>query len=78
MEVLRFIEARFRMGIRISQAEMDAYYTGTLIRRPGRRRLRHRGDDDWDNIQEILLQQQVDKLRDDWLTSLRAEARGGL
>ena len=31
MEVLRFIEARFRMGIRISQAEMDAYYTGTLV-----------------------------------------------
>ncbi len=31
MEVLRFIEARFRMGIRISQAEMDAYYKGTLV-----------------------------------------------
>jgi hypothetical protein len=26
-----------------------------------------------DKIQEILLQQQVDKLLDDWLTSLRAE-----
>jgi hypothetical protein len=26
-----------------------------------------------DRIQEILLQQQVDKLLDDWLTSLRAQ-----
>ena len=26
-----------------------------------------------DRIQEILLQQQVDRLLDDWLTSLRAE-----
>jgi hypothetical protein len=63
MEVLRFIEARFRMGIRISQAEMDAYYKETLVP----------AYEIADRIQEILLQRQVDKLLDDWLTSLRAE-----
>jgi hypothetical protein len=74
MEVLRFIEARFRMGIRISQAEMDAYYTGTLIPAYQAEKVTPPAETTIaDKIQEILLQQQVDKLLDDWLTSLRAE-----
>jgi hypothetical protein len=74
MEVLRFIEARFRMGIRISQAEMDAYYKETLV--PAYEKEKVTPPEEAtiaDRIQEILLQQQVDKLLDDWLTSLRAE-----
>ena len=74
MEVLRFIEARFRMGIRISQAEMDAYYKETLV--PAYEKEKATAPAEAaiaDKIQEILLQQQVDKLLDDWLTSLRAE-----
>ncbi len=74
MEVLRFIEARFRMGTRISQAEMDAYYTGTLVPVYARENVTAPAEAAIaDQIQEILLQQQVDKLLDDWLTSLRAE-----
>ena len=74
MEVLRFIEARFRMGIRISQAEMDAYYTGTLVPAYAKEKVTAPAEAAIaDQIQEILLQQQVDKLLDDWLTSLRAE-----
>jgi hypothetical protein len=74
MEVLRFVEARFRMGIRISQAEMDAYYTGTLVPAYEKENVNAPAEAAIaDKIQEILLQQQVDKLLDDWLTSLRAE-----
>jgi len=74
MEVLRFVEARFRMGIRISQAEMDAYYTGTLVPAYEKEKVSAPAEATIaDQIQEILLQQQVDKLLDDWLTSLRAE-----
>ena len=74
MEVLRFIEARFRMGIRISQAEMDAYYAGTLVPAYAKEKVNAPAEAAIaDKIQEILLQQQVDKLLDDWLTSLRAE-----
>ena len=74
MEVLRFIEARFRMGIRISQAEMDAYYKGTLVPAYEKEKVNAPAEATIaDRIQEILLQQQVDKLLDDWLTSLRAE-----
>jgi len=74
MEVLRFVEARFRMGIRISQAEIDAYYNSTLL--PAYRAEQATPPTEEtiaDRIQEVLLQKQVDKLLDDWLTSLRAE-----
>ena len=74
MEVLRVIEARFRMGIRSSQTEMDAYYKGTLVPAYEKEKVTPPAEAAIaDRIQEILLQQQVDKLLDDWLTSLRAE-----
>jgi len=74
MEVLRFVEARFRMGIRISQAEMDAYYTTTLVPAYAAEKVTPPAEAAIaDRIQEILLQQQVNKLLDDWLTSLRAQ-----
>ncbi len=74
MEVLAFIEQRFRMGIRILPAEIQEYYTKTLlpeyaahgVEAPPLRTIAKR-------IQEVLLQQRVSKLLDDWLTSLRAQ-----
>ena len=74
MEVLRFIEERFRMGIRITQQEIDEYYKNTLI--PAYQKQNASAPLEGtiqDRIQEILLQQQVDKLLDDWLTTLRAQ-----
>ena len=74
MEVLRFVEARFRMGIRISQEEMDAYYKTTLVPAYAVEKVTPPAEATIaDRIQEILLQQQVNKLLDDWLTSLRAQ-----
>ncbi len=74
MEVLAFIELRFRMGIRITPAEIDQYYTKTMLpqyaaqhaKAPPVRTISHR-------IEEVLLQQRVSKLLDDWLGSLRAQ-----
>jgi peptidyl-prolyl cis-trans isomerase SurA len=74
MQILRFIEERFRMGIRIEQSEIDDYYKTTMlpvyqkegVAPPAEATLS-------DRIQEILLQQRVDKLLDDWLTALRAQ-----
>ena len=74
MEVLRFIEERFRMGIRISQAEIDEYYKTTML--PAYEKENAAAPPEAtiaDRIQEILLQQQVDKLLDDWLATLRAQ-----
>jgi peptidyl-prolyl cis-trans isomerase SurA len=74
MEVLQFIEERFRMGIRISQDEIDDYYKTTLLPQYEKEHAQAPPEATIANkIQEILLQQQVGKLLDDWLTSLRAQ-----
>lgn len=73
METLQFIEERFRQDIRIPDQDVKNYYTKTLLPQYA---LRHatppKLDSISDRIREILLQQQVSALLDDWLKSLRA------
>jgi peptidyl-prolyl cis-trans isomerase SurA len=73
MVTLRFIEQRFRMGIRIEPAEIDQYYQQTLLPEYASRHVSPpKVDAIRDRIQEILLQQRVGRLLDDWLKALRA------
>jgi hypothetical protein len=73
METLQFIEERFRMGIRISDADVKTYYTKTLLPQyAARKATPPKLDSISDRIHEILLQQQVSGLLDDWLKTLRA------
>ena len=74
MEVLRFIEVRFRTGIHISDEEIRDYYQKTLLPQYASKgatppKLQAISD----RIEEILLQRQVSNLLTDWLTSLRAQ-----
>jgi len=72
MEILKFIDARFRAGVRISNAEIADYYNKTFVPEfkvenahpPELAAVSQR-------IQEILLQQHVNLLLQDWLKSLR-------
>ncbi len=74
MRVLRFIEQRFKMGIRITPAEIQAYYDKTLLPEYARQKAAPpRLATISDRIQEILLQQQVGALLEDWLSSLKAQ-----
>jgi hypothetical protein len=73
LEILRFIEQRFRPGIRISEQQIAAYYNNTLLPQyapgeavPPLQQVAPR-------IEEILLEQQVNALFDDWLANLRKE-----
>jgi hypothetical protein len=73
LEILRFIEQRFRQGIRISQQEIATYYNDVLLPQyspgetvPPLRQVSPR-------IEEILLQEQVNALFGDWLANLRKE-----
>lgn len=73
IEILRFIEQRFRPGIHIAPQEIEAYYKGTLLPQytpggtiPPLEKVSPR-------IEEILLQQKVNVLFDDWLTNLRKQ-----
>ncbi len=73
MEILSFIEQRFRSGIRISEPEIEAYYKDTLLPQysaggpaPALKEVAPR-------IEEILLERQVNVLFDQWLESLRKQ-----
>lgn len=72
LAMLRFIDLRFRSGIRISQEQIAAYYQKTLV--PALEKDHQKAPPLADlspRIQEILLQQQVSGLFQDWLSSLR-------
>ena len=73
MEVLRFIEQRFRQGIQISEQRIETDYHDTLLPQytageaaPSLSQVEPR-------IREILLEQQVNVLFDNWLANLRQE-----
>lgn len=74
MEVLQFIELRFRGGIRITPEQISTYYKDTLL--PEYRKqgvAAPKLDTVSDRIREVLLEQQVSSLLNDWLRSLRAQ-----
>ncbi len=71
-EVLRFIEQRFRNGIRITEKQIEDFYTETML---PQYRKEHATPPSLEvlspRIEELLLQQEVSKLLDGWLKSLR-------
>jgi peptidyl-prolyl cis-trans isomerase SurA len=72
--VLRFIDERFRMGIRILPADVDAYYQKTMVPAYRKENVTPPAEATIsDRIQEILLQERVTALLDDWLKALRAQ-----
>jgi parvulin-like peptidyl-prolyl isomerase len=74
MQLLKFIEVRFRNGIRVKDEEVQAYYEKTMLPEyakqnvtpPPLETIKRR-------VEEVLLQQQVSALLQDWLKSLRAQ-----
>ena len=74
MQVLAYIENRFRMGIRIPPEEIKDYYDKKMLPEYAKQKATPpKLEAISDRIQEILLQQQVSKLLQDWLKSLRAQ-----
>jgi peptidyl-prolyl cis-trans isomerase SurA len=72
MAILQFIDIRFRSGIRISPDQIAAYYQKTLV--PALEKDNQKAPPLADlsgRVREILLQQQVSGLFQDWLGSLR-------
>jgi len=74
MTVLAFIEQRFRLGIKIAPEEIQTYYTQTLLPQYAERHATAPPVEAIsDRIEEVLLQQRVSSLLNDWLQSLRAQ-----
>jgi peptidyl-prolyl cis-trans isomerase SurA len=74
MQLLRFIEVRFRNGIRVSQDEIKEYFEKTMLPEYARQNVAPpKLETVSKRIEEVLLQQQVSNLLRDWLKSLRAQ-----
>jgi len=73
LEILAFIEQRFRQGIQISQPQIETYYHDTLLPQYKPGETAPPLDQVAPRIQEILLQQQVNLLFSNWLTNLRQQ-----
>lgn len=74
MELLRFIEVRFRNGITISDDQIKEYYEKSMLPEYAKRGVTPpKLETISKRIEEVLLQQQVGNLLQDWLKSLRAQ-----
>lgn len=73
MQILGFIEIRFRQGIHISDQEIADYYQKTLLPQYANGTSAPPLKEVAPRIEEVLLQQKVTSLFSDWLASLRKE-----
>ena len=73
LEILSFIEQRFRQGIQISPQQIDSYYHDILLPQYTPGEAIPPLDQVAPRVQEILLEQQVNVLFDAWLTNLRGQ-----
>jgi peptidyl-prolyl cis-trans isomerase SurA len=74
MQLLKFIEVRFRNGITIKDEEIEAYYEKTMLPEYAKRNVTPPPIETVKaRIEEVLLQQEVGALLEDWLKSLRAQ-----
>ena len=74
MTVLNFIEERFQTGIDITQAQIKDYYDKVLLPEYERQHApAPKIEAISSQIHEILVQQQISNLLQDWLQSLRAQ-----
>jgi hypothetical protein len=73
LEILSFIERRFRLGISIQPQEIQTYYHDTLLPQYAKGETTPPLETVSPRIQEILLQQKVNILFDDWLSNLRKQ-----
>ena len=73
LEILRFIEIRFRQGIRISPQDTEAYYRDKLVPQYPKGAAIPPLSDVAPRIEEILLEEQVNTFFTAWLDNLRKQ-----
>jgi peptidyl-prolyl cis-trans isomerase SurA len=74
MQLLAFVEQRFRAGVRVSNVEIEDYYKQKFVPVFSEQHLTAPAlDKVSDRIQEILLQEKVNLMLDGWLQSLHQQ-----
>lgn len=73
VEILKFIEQRFRSGVRISDQQIQDFYTQTMLPQYAKEHAKAPPVSVLSSrIEAVLLEQKVSALLDEWLKSLRA------
>jgi peptidyl-prolyl cis-trans isomerase SurA len=77
LDVLRFVEVRFRPSVQVSPEEVDAYYRETFL--PELKKSANGGpqpslDQVKDKIRELLVEQRVNDILNTWVQGLRNQA----
>ena len=76
VDILRFIEFRFRTGMQITPEELEEYYNRTYLREMRRINEEPQSLEQMRGIlEERMAQQRVDSMLDRWLRELRASTR---
>jgi len=74
LEILRYIEIRFRAGIHITPEQIKDYYDHTLVPKEAKLKMTPPPVDTIsEQIEQILMEEQVSNLLGDWLKSLKAQ-----
>ena len=77
MDVLRFVDFRFRTGLDVSEEALKTHYED--VYKPRVRQLEGREPEPFDDVRaplrEVMLQAKVDELLEDWLKLVRASTR---
>lgn len=74
MTVLSFVEDRFEVGVNIKRDQIQSYYDKTLVPEYQRQHVpAPKLETISSQIREVLLQEQISNLLQDWLKSLRAQ-----
>ena len=75
-QVIHFIEQRFRSAAHITDKQISDYYTNTMLPEYAKQNAAAPPlDTVHDRVQEVLLQQQVSAMLDEWLKTLRDSGR---
>ena len=76
LTLLRFIDARFRPGVQVSDEQIRAYFDSEQRKLEGTAHPgQHSFEDSRDQISETLINQLVDQQLDDWLAAARKRTR---
>jgi hypothetical protein len=74
LEILKFIEVRFRAGVRVSQQEIQDFYQKTLLPQYGKSKVTPPPIATVSaRVEEIVLQEKVNLMLREWLRSLREQ-----
>jgi peptidyl-prolyl cis-trans isomerase SurA len=75
VRILRFIDLRFRGLVRVDKDAIESYYRQTFLPEVRRRNAPEpKLEEVSDKIEQILIEQRIDELLNNWLKTLRAQA----